>query len=384
MAAHPAPPWLHPDTRLIQDGQSLDARGLLALSAMIRPDGGRPLAVNGWDIEQVAAHLIAAWKQGHPLALLRGGLAAPVTTSESGAVLLLESSGSTGTPKRIAKPLSQLLAGIGKAGERGGGRWLLTYDACGFAGLQVLLTVLTGGGTLVAAPGADLPTLARLAMREGVTHLSATPSLWRGLLLSGQRPPLAAITLGGEAADQPLLDALAAQFPKARIRHIYASTEQGRLFSVADGKAGFPARWLEQPPVGCPPLSIRGETLHVGDADTGDRVAVSGDRVQFQGRADLTINVGGTKVDPLLAESRLLSVAGVCDAVVYAIPSPITGQLLAADLLPSPEMAAGDWRRAVNAALADLPPPARPRRLRLVDHIALLPSGKKRRIAEEA
>ncbi|SNS78401.1 MULTISPECIES: AMP-binding protein [unclassified Azospirillum] len=384
MAAPPAPPWLHPDARLIQDGLALDAASLLALAAAIRPDGGKPLAVQGRDIGQVAAHLIAAWQQAFPLALLRGGLPAPDTTGETGAVLLLESSGTTGTPKRLAKPLSAVLAGIGKAGDGGGGRWLLTYDAGGFAGLQVLLTVLIGGGTLLAATGADLPTLARLAVREGVTHLSSTPSFWRGLLLSGQRPPLAAITLGGEAADQPLLDALANQFPQARIRHIYASTEQGRLFSVADGKAGFPARWLEQPPAGCPPLTIRGGTLHVGDADTGDRVGLAGDRVLFQGRADLTINVGGTKVDPLLAEGCLLALPGMRDAVVYGIPSPITGQLLAADLLLSPEFAAGDWRAAVAGALTDLPPPARPRRLRLVDQIALLPSGKKRRIAEEA
>lgn len=382
MATLPPPPWLHAGTCLIQDGQRLDAEALLVRAAAITTGDG-PLAVDGADIGRLAAHLIAAWQQQKPLSLRRGGLPAPKTLRETGATLLLESSGTTGTPKRIARPFAHVLAGIGKAGESGGGRWLLTYDACGFAGLQVLLTVLTGGGTLVAAPGADLPTLARLAAREGVTHLSATPSFWRGLLLTGQRPPLTTITLGGEAADQPLLEALAERFPQARIRHIYASTEQGRLFSVSDGKAGFPALWLEQPPAGCPPLSIQNDTLHADGADTGDRVLRVGDRVLFQGRADLTINVGGNKVDPLLAEARLLAVPGVRDAVVYAIPSPITGHLLAADLLLSPELAADNWRATVSTVLADLPPPARPRRLRPVDHIALLPSGKKRRIAEE-
>lgn len=382
MTALPPPPWLHAGACLIQDGQRLDAEALLARAAAITTGDG-PLAADGADIGRLSAHLIAAWQQEKPLSLRRGGLPVPEMLSETGATLLLESSGTTGTPKRIAKPFAHVLAGIGRAGDNGGGRWLLTYDACGFAGLQVLLTVLTGGGTLVAAPGADLPLLAKLAVAEGVTHLSATPSFWRGLLLTGQRPALTTITLGGEAADQPLLDVLATQFPQARIRHIYASTEQGRLFSVSDGKAGFPAAWLENPPSGCPPLSIRDGILHAGGADTGDRVVRVGDRVLFQGRGDLTINVGGSKVDPLLAETRLLALAGVRDALVYAIPSPITGQLLAADLLLSPELAAGDWRAAVAAALADLPPPARPRRLRPVDHIALLPSGKKRRIAEE-
>ncbi|WP_035706423.1 AMP-binding protein [Niveispirillum irakense] len=378
-----APPWLHPDACIIQEGRCCDALALQQMAHAIQPPANRPLAVDGYDLPLLAAHLIAVWQREIPLTLLRGGLPAPESCPESGATLVLESSGTTGTPKRIAKPFAPLLAGIGKAGESGGGRWLLTYDACGFAGLQVLLTVLAGGGTLIAAPGVDLPSLARLAQVETVTHISATPSFWRGLLLTGQCPPLKAITLGGEAADQPLLDALADRFPQARIRHIYASTEQGRLFSVTDGRAGFPASWLAVPPPGCPALSIQDGTLHAGCADTGDRVTLAGDRVLFQGRADLTINVGGTKVDPLLAEARLMALPWVRDAIVYAIPSPITGQLLAADLLLSPERAPENWRATVNGALGDLPPPARPRRLRLVDHIALLPSGKKRRIAEE-
>jgi acyl-CoA synthetase (AMP-forming)/AMP-acid ligase II len=207
------------------------------------------------------------------------------------------------------------------------------------------------------------------------------------LLLSGARPPLSRITLGGEAADQPLLDALAARFPGVPIRCIYASTEQGRLFSVADGRAGFPALWLSHPP-GPTSFRIRNDVLEVAQGQhwhvTGDLVEIVGDRVLFRGRNDLVVNVGGAKVNPVLAEARLLAVPGIADALVYGIASPITGSLLAADIVAPGWGGERDWRGRVLAALADLPPPARPRRLRLVDALPLSAAGKKQRIAEEA
>jgi len=42
-----------------------------------------------------------------------------------------------------------------------------------------------------------------------------------------KKDALRQITLGGEIADQAVLDALARRFPGARITHVYASTEAG-------------------------------------------------------------------------------------------------------------------------------------------------------------
>src|SRR4029434_9911963 len=91
-----------------------------------------------------------------------------------------------------------------------------------------------------------------LLARLGCTALSATPSFWRKLAFGGllDRLSLRTVTLGGEAADQLILDLLASRFPKAAIRHIYASTEAGVGFSVSDRIAGFPATFLHQPPPG--------------------------------------------------------------------------------------------------------------------------------------
>ena len=84
-------------------------------------------------------------------------------------------------------------------------------------------------------------------VREGVNAMSATPTLWRKILMSDASRSLAlrSITLGGEIADQQVLSTLASTYPSARIRHIYASTEAGTGFSVTDGKAGFPVSFLE-------------------------------------------------------------------------------------------------------------------------------------------
>lgn len=344
------------------------------------------LSVDGDDLARLVATLVAGWNRETPVVLLRGGLPIPNAVADQGRLLLLETSGTTGTPKRVLRPFKDVLRGIKGSRADNGARWLLTYDACGFAGLQVLLTALAGGGTLLADPAADAAGLARLAVTGGATHISATPSFWRVLLLSRAAPPLARITLGGEAVDQPLLDALSARFPNVPIRCIYASTELGNLFTVADGREGFPAAWLLQPPTEIS-FRIQNDMLQAqvgGDwQDTGDLVEIVEERVLFRGRNDFVINVGGTKVNPAMAERRLLSLSGVVDATVYGIASPITGSLLAADIL-APDWRADDtWRSRVAQTMADLPPPARPRRLRLVDGLTLSAAGKKHRIAEE-
>lgn len=345
------------------------------------------LSVDGNDLARLVATLVAGWNRETPVVLLRGGLPAPDAITDQGRVLLLETSGTTGTPKRVARPFKDVLRGIKGSRADNGANWLLTYDACGFAGLQVLLTALAGGGTMLADPAADAVGLARLAVTGRATHISATPSFWRVLLLSGAAPPLARITLGGEAVDQPLLDALSARFPNVPIRCIYASTELGSLFTVADGREGFPAEWLLQSPTEIS-FRIQNDVLQAkldGDwHDTGDLVEIVEKRVLFRGRNDFILNVGGTKVNPTLAERRLLSLPGVIDATVYGIASPITGALLAADIVAPDWHTDDSWRSRVAQAVADLPAPARPRRLRLVEGLTLSAAGKKRRIAEEA
>lgn len=383
------PDWIHPAFRLIEGEEVF---GWAEIAALPVPAGG---AVQADRPSRVLAALAAAEAAGQGLLLARGGAESEGWQPGPGFSVTLESSGTTGTPKRLRHDFSRLRGRLRGVAEEGA-RWLLTYDPGAFAGLQVMLTAAAAGALLVAVPGSGAGTIAALAQaarRHAVTHISGTPSFWRAFLmaLGDADLPLAAATLGGEAADQPLLDRLAERFPHARLRHIYASTEAGALFAVADGRAGFPAAWLDAAPDGLAlriadgVLEVRSPRAAPGavDADgwlsTGDLVERRNDRVLFAGRLDGLVNVGGVKVSPEAVERRLLAVDGVADAAVVAVPSPITGHLLTAIIVPVPGTDDSVLRVALRAATADLPPAARPRALTFADHIPLSAAGKKSR-----
>src|SRR5207253_5002636 len=106
--------------------------------------------------------------------------------------------------------------------------WATFYDIRRYGGLQIFLRAMLAGASLVLSqPGEAIAAhLARLGA-AGVTHISGTPSHWRGVLMS-QIPPSFSpryIRLSGEIADQAVLDGLKQAFPQAGIGHAYASTE---------------------------------------------------------------------------------------------------------------------------------------------------------------
>lgn len=275
---------------------------------------------------------------------------------------IMTTSGTTGCPKLVVHGLDSLTRTTRGDPARGAGQvWGLLYDYTRFAGMQVVLQSLLSGATLVVPP-AELPLAQRLAVLSDAraTHVSATPTLWRKILMTEGHADLALhqVTLGGEIADDTVLSALARAYPDARISHIFASTEAGVGFSVTDRRAGFPAAFLSAPPKGIG-LKIEKGRLHVrndlvgadyvgtqgalaqdGWIDTGDLVVQQGDRVLFRGRVSGVINVGGDKVHPEEVERAVLSHPLVRLVRVYAKFNPITGALVAADIVPSPD--AGD------------------------------------------
>jgi acyl-coenzyme A synthetase/AMP-(fatty) acid ligase len=317
--------------------------------------------------------------------------------------VLLETSGTTGKPKVVVHSLEGLLSGVKlRPATAPDARWLLTYPASAFAGLQVLLTALASGDELVAVAAPGTAALAEAAMEHKPTHMSATPTFWRSFVAScgtdAGTVPLRQITLGGEIADQHTLDLLHRSFPAASLTHIYASTETGSVFAVKDGNAGFPASWLIDG-VGGVRLRITNGVLEVdspramvakeGDESsnvpftkaerwihTGDLVQVRGDRVVFLGREDCIINVGGSKVIPEEVESVLLAVPGIVEARVYGCPNPITGNLVCADVVATGGETA-DVRSNLQAACASkLERYKQPRMIKFLEQIAHSDTGK--------
>jgi acyl-coenzyme A synthetase/AMP-(fatty) acid ligase len=314
---------------------------------------------------------------------------------------ILFTSGTTGAPKMVAHTLPSLAGPLDDGLTVGAGPvWSTFYDIRRYGGLQILLRALLGGGSMVLS-GATEPVgefLTR-AGKNGVTHISGTPSHWRRALMSeavGRMAPKY-VRLSGEIADQAILDNLKAAFPNSDVAHAFASTEAGVGFDVRDGMAGFPASYIGQAGAKAE-LKIEDGTLRIrsartalrylgkastltdmeGFVDTGDMVQRRGNRYYFIGRREGVINVGGQKVYPEEVEAILNRHPAVRMSKVWARRSPITGAVVAADVVLRDKGA--DFSQLCESLLqtcrAALPAHKVPVSLRAVPSLDVAASGK--------
>ena len=315
---------------------------------------------------------------------------------------VLLTSGTTGVPKMAIHSLSSLAGPLEDGVIATGAVWSTFYDIRRYGGIQMLLRALLGGGSMILSSSNEAPVdYLRRVGKAGVTHISGTPSHWRKALMSGGIDGMAPtyVRLSGEIADQAILDHLHRSFPAANIAHAYATTEAGVGFDVRDGKAGFPASLIGDPSRQ-PELKVDGGTLHIrssrtasgyigaplngsdGWVDTGDVVKLRDDRYYFAGRKEGVINVGGQKVHPEEVEGVLNKHGAVRMARVWARKSPITGALVAADVvLIDPTIVFADIRdEIIDLCRSHLQVWQVPVTLRKVDYIAITPAGKVARV----
>ena len=307
--------------------------------------------------------------------------------------VVVATSGTSGPPKLVQRTWDAVLAAARLAEQWQGLGWLLAYDATRWAGIQVWVQSLLTGGRLVVPASRDPDVVAQAIVNEEVAILPATPTLLRRLIASADPAVLSQavaqrITLGGEAADGPLLEQTRATFPGAKITHVYATTELGEVFRVADGRPGFPASWLGRELPGGSRLSTRrdGELLvqlsrDTAEVATGDVVERRGDRFEFTGRRSDVIVVGGAKVFPKRVEEVLRGVPGVIEARVYGQPSAITGELVAAEIVLASPLPDGTSPESIRAAVLascreSLEPHGVPRILDIVKRIVTTSAGK--------
>ena len=270
---------------------------------------------------------------------------------------VLLTSGTTGAPKAVVHTLASLAAWIR---PRNNAEipiiWSTFYDIRRYGGLQIFLRAIIGGRSFVLSDGRETleQFLARLHAR-GVTHLTGTPTHWRRVLWNAERGSISPryIRMSGEVADQTILDGLRAAYPQAKIEHAYATTEAGVGFEVDDEREGFPKAFLHEQRNGVD-IKIEGDTLRVrssgtaerylgkisrriagqdGFVDTGDAIAVRGERCYFAGRRDGIINVGGLKVYPEEVEAVINRHPKVRMSRVRSQKNPITGAVVVADIV---------------------------------------------------
>lgn len=399
-ADRPVALCLRDPVTLIRALAALDGRTgtMLLLSGALDADTVRVLAERTGcgalvtDRDDLLAHATALRFED---ATAPGGAASRAATT-----WLLTTSGTTGTPKVVPHTLKSLTRSVFRFPPKDAPNWGLLYDPTRFAGLQVTLQALVGGGRLLAVD-THQPIAAQIAALAamGCTHLSATPTLWRRVLMVPDHKALSLrqITLGGEIADQAVIDALRAAYPAARVTHIYASTEAGVGFSVNDGRAGFPAAYLALAPGGVklkivddilwlrPPLGPAVASPEIAvDAEgyirSGDLIEAAGDRLHFRGREGGLINVGGVKIYPETVEDAVKSVPGVALVQVSSKKNPITGTLVVAEVQLSPGADPATTKQAIlDTCRARLVREAVPAIVRFVEGFEINAAGKLQR-----
>ncbi|MCW2684456.1 MAG: menE [Blastococcus sp.] len=357
------------------------AAGLTQAAVLAALDGTAPLAVVPDGPRAVVEAARAALRPDEPL--------------EPGADLVVVTSGSTGNGRAVLLSAAALRASAAATHARlgGPGSWLLALPVSAIAGLQILCrSALAGTRPERLGPDEPLSTAVR-RLPEGRRYTSLVPTQLRRYL-DAEPDALRgfdAVLVGGAATDAGLL-------ARARQDGIPVVTTYGMTETaggcVYDGQPldGVGVRIGDG-------VELTGPTLALGyrlDPAATDAAFVDGwfrtrdagaldaeGRLTVSGRLDDVVITGGVNVAPAAVETALREHPDVLDAVVFGRPDAEWGQQVVAAVVPAPgrtpELAA--LREWVAARLGR---PAAPRRLRLLDAVPLLHTGKPDRRAVAA
>jgi O-succinylbenzoic acid--CoA ligase len=389
------------------------------------------------EIDALTAAVGAEWHcaDGEPRPTGQRREAAATATRDAQPALLVRTSGSGGTPKVVMLTQAQLRASAVRANAaldlRPGDQWLCCLPLhhvgglaigrrCALAGAAVRL-VSAGDAPgaanalrhrhpsrcwpepLAAVPAAlsgfEAAAVADTLARYPITHVSLVPAMLARLLnlLPAPPPALRVLLLGGQGLHPALgRRAAAAGWP---LHVSYGMSETGSMIAVgpwlddniAGTRAGPPLAAVvldcarhDEPPrrlrlrgpmvmAGyASPARLPGVGLDEGWLDTADLARLDGDgALRIFGRADELVVIGGAQVSPAAVEGRLAAAPGVDEVVVVALPHQTWGATLAACWRgPATPEGLAAWCRGA------LPSRERPRVLRQVHTLPLLPSGK--------
>ena len=275
------------------------------------------------------------------------------TAGRSG--LILFSSGSTGTPKAMVHDVDRLLHPFAKKRPRQHRILLfLLFDHIG--GLNTLFNGLASGALIVAPSAKDANAIGESIQNHKVTLLPTSPTFLNLFLISGAHKnfdlsSLRFITYGTEPMPESLLLRLKAALPKVSFIQTFGTSETGISQTVSRSSQSTQIKiddpntefkivenelWLRSK------SQIMGYLNHDMSRFTADGWFKTGDMVEQStdgflkiiGRKEDMINVGGEKATPSEIESVLLEIPEVADCLVYGEQNAITGQNVAAEIVP--------------------------------------------------
>ena len=391
---------------LVQPSLVLAAPDLLALAH--EAAGGAPV--------EDCAVLLAAERPW------RTGLALP---DEDTTYSLIATSGTTGRPKavRVTGRMTGHAAVFyaGALGLRPADRTAIHLPFAWVSGHVTQLTpaMLTGGSAVTMA-AFSAPALVDVAVAHGVTWLDVVPSIWELLLRTTtfRLPELAGVRIavfGGAPAPPGTLDRVRERLPQLRLVDVYALSETcAPVTCLPDvealrrpGTVGRPAPYAEVRLVGPDGAEVpRGEAGEVwvrspavtpgywgddaapitpdGWLRTGDLARMDDEGyLSVGGRAVDLILRGGVNIFPAEVERALLATGVLADAAAVGVPSPVSGENVAAAVVarPGAHVDPAALQRAVRDALGAH---AVPRPVRVVDALPRGRNGKVDRAAVRA
>jgi acyl-coenzyme A synthetase/AMP-(fatty) acid ligase len=303
------------------------------------------------------------------------------------AFVSLFTGGSTGKPRIWSKTPANLLGEAlhlaGTFGIRQTDLLLSTVPPRHIYGLlgSVLLPFVASAQVLRRTCTFPLEILSTL-QNEGATVLVGVPIHYRALRSGDLQRFSLRLALSSAA---PLDSEDAAFFLEKTglaITEIYGSTETGGMAIRSHGSNN--GSWE---PFACLDWKILSDRLCIRsdfvspdlpcDAEgffmTADRVAEAGEnRFTFLGRADHIVKVAGKRVDLEEVREKIRQIPGVRDAYVTAVPLNGARQAQIATLVAS-DLSARELRAAIRSMDEHY---GRPRRIRIVKAIPVLPNGK--------
>ncbi|MEV3938064.1 fatty acid--CoA ligase family protein [Glycomyces sp. NPDC049804] len=337
--------------------------GLLALierRVVVVPLSALPAAKRAEFLEVAQVELVVSVEENGVRALERTGVSADHAhyraLREAGHPgLVLFSSGTTGRSKASVLDFQKVLARYRAKGRDQRILSFLSLDHIG--GINTLLHTLVQGGTVITIANRSPEAVFAAVERHQVEVLPTTPTFLNMVLISGvlerfDSSSLQLVTYGTEPMPIRTLKRLSAALPRVRFKQTYGLSELGILPTksrgddtlwVKLGDAGFEHKIIDDI------LWIRSDMAMLGylnadapfDADgffnTQDVVETDGEWIRILGRRSEIINVGGEKVYPSEVENTVLEVPGVAEVTVSGHPSHVTGMVVKATVLLSPD-----------------------------------------------
>ena len=364
-----------PEVVAVQEARASDSlAALLALASLGKtalpldpdsPEAGqqKQIASARWTLRDGKLLPETAPRQPHPL------LDQLAVSGHPG--LILFSSGTTGQPKGMLHDLKHLLDRYKKVQPRSDTTLqLLPVDHIG--GLDAALRTLCAGSALVI-PDARTPDAAGQSIAaHQVNVLPASPTFLNLMLIAGvprkhDTSSLEVIAYGAEPMPPSLLEKLSAAFPGADLQQKFGTSETGavRVKSGENGSLAFSFSdsdtewktvdgelWLRSSSRILGYLNPEADSTSLLDDGwfrTGDMVEVTdGGLLRIIGRRQDLINVGGEKVTPLEVESVIMEMPEIADCQVQGEENAITGQSVAALVVPHGDIDPRELKRAIK------------------------------------